>query len=83
MPVIDHPVHEHGIRDSEHRYGCHNRPARFVETVHSGNMQTSWPFRMSHECRYDRSNTDSACAGCKYANIGHKYVTRDEAVNAR
>lgn len=26
MPVEDTPVHPHGIRSSEHRASCHNKP---------------------------------------------------------
>ncbi len=80
MPVIDHPVHEHGMRDAEHRYSCHNR-APFRETV--TNRYTSWPFRMSRECRYDRSLSDGACAGCIYAGSGERYVAEQEAAKAR
>lgn len=71
MPVVDHPVHKHGVRDVEHRYGCWNR-APFKEIVKSGDH--SWPFRMSRECRYDRSLDDRACAGCIYAGSGERYV---------
>ena len=81
MPVIEHPVHRHGVRDVEHRYGCHNR-APFRETVE---VQDGWnadgtrrtvqaPFRMARECRYDRSLDDSACAGCMHAGSGEQYV---------
>ncbi len=66
MPVADHPIRQHGIRDAEHRYGCWNR-APFKEIVWHSNGGTSWPFVMSRDCRYDRSLDDSACAGCKHA----------------
>jgi hypothetical protein len=80
MPVIDHPVHRHGIRDVEHRYGCYNR-APFKEIVVTEGWQgvVSWPFRMSRECRYDRSLDDNACAGCFRAGSGERYVAEQEA----
>ena len=83
MPVIEHPVHEHGVRDAEHRYGCHNRPP-FKETVWLDHWlgQVSFPFRMSRECRYDRSLDDSACAGCRHAGSGERYVAEQTAKGA-
>lgn len=81
MPVADYPVHPHGIRNADYRYGCWNRPDRFKEVVTNG--VESWPFRMSHECRYDMSNTDTGCKDCKHADTGHKYVTEQEAQIAR
>jgi hypothetical protein len=77
MPVIDHPVHEHGVRDAEHRYGCWNR-APFKDIVEV--KGESWPFRMSRECRYDRSLDDNACAGCQRA--GSTYTTEQETQGA-
>ena len=83
MPVIYHPVHEHGVRDAEHRYGCHNRPP-YLETVTVEGWRgtVSWPFRMSRECRYDRSLDDSACAGCMHAGSGERYVAEQQAKGA-
>ena len=88
MPVIEHPVHEHGVRDAEHRYGCHNRPP-FRETVKvddggmvGGFVTAAWPHRMSRECRYDRSLSDSACAGCCHAGSGERYVAEQQAKGA-
>ena len=80
MPVIEHQVHQHGVRDAEHRYGCHNR-APYRETCTSSHGDT-WPFRMSRECRYDRSLDDSACAGCRHAGSGERYVTEQQAKGA-
>ena len=82
MPVIEHPVHQHGVRDADYRYGCHNRVA-FLDRVE---MQDGWnvegtrkvvavPFRMSGECRYDRSLSDSACFGCHRAGSGERYIS--------
>ncbi|WP_288081853.1 hypothetical protein [Pseudomonas sp.] len=89
MPVVEHPVHQHGVRDADYRYGCHNRPP-FRDTVC---VQDGWnddgtrrvveiPFRMSRECRYDRSLSDSACAGCHRAGSGEAYVAAQEAAIA-
>lgn len=74
MPVADHPVHASTIRDAEHRYGCHNRaPYRETSVVQDGwnddgtRRMINIRFRMSRDCRYDRSLDDSACNGCKHA----------------
>jgi hypothetical protein len=87
MPVADHPVHEHGVRDMEHRYGCHNRPP-FKEIVKLSDWRgwsgpVTWPFRMSRECRYDRSLDDNACAGCIHAGSGERYVIEQEKRGAK
>ena len=90
MPVIDHPVHPHGIRNADYRYGCHNRP-HFHEVIE---VQDGWHddgtrrtvkilFRMSTECRYDMSITDSGCKDCKHADTGHRYVKDQAAKGAR
>lgn len=48
MPVADHAIHPHGVRDAEHRYGCHNRaPFRETVTTEGWRGPVSWPFRMS------------------------------------
>ena len=81
MPVADHPVHQHGIRDADHRYGCYNgAPYRETMAVQDGwnadgtrRMKDS-PFRMSRDCRYDRAMTDSACAGCCWAQDHKEYT---------
>ncbi len=79
MPVADHAIHPHGVRDAEHRYGCHNRaPFRETVTTEGWRGPVSWPFRMSRECRYDRSLSDSACAGCMHAGSGERYVQEQE-----
>ena len=87
MPVIEHPVHQHGVRDAEHRYGCHNRaPMReWCEASSSNPFKVNaahWPFRMSRECRYDSSLSDSACAGCMHAGSGERYVAEQTAKGA-
>ena len=84
MPVVDHDVHEHGVRDAEHRYGCHNRPP-YKEAVrlYGWKGSVTFPFRMSRECRYDRSLSDSACAGCRHAGSGEAYVSNQELKGAK
>lgn len=79
MPVVDHPVHTHGVRDAEHRYGCWGR-APFKETVIAEGWRgsASWPHRFSRECRYDRSLSDSACAGCCHAGSGERYIQEQD-----
>ncbi len=75
MPVADHPVHPSGVVGAEHRYGCWNRPP-FKETItaESWKGSVSWPFRMSRECRYDKSLDDRFCAGCMHAGSGERYA---------
>lgn len=98
MPVVDHEVHPHGVRDDGHRYGCHNRPDEFEPAVW---LQDGWmpavidgeptrlprmidiEFRMSNECRYDRSETDPACAGCKHIGSGAEYIRTQEQGGAK
>lgn len=80
MPVVDHPVHQSVQRDANYRYGCFNRKP-FKETVVKEigwYDAVFWPFRMSRECRYDRSLSDSGCAGCKHAGSGERYVAEQE-----
>lgn len=77
MPVVDHPIHEHGVRDSDHRYGCFNRkPFKKTVVVENWKGVYRWPFVMSMECRYDNSLTDSRCAGCKHAGSGEAYIAQ-------
>ena len=89
MPVIEHPVHEHGVRDAEHRYGCWNRaPCKEAFVVQDGWRSEGYRrtvtllFRMSRECRYDRSLSDSACAGCRHAGSGERYVAEQQSRGA-
>lgn len=81
MPVADHPVHQHGVRDAEHRYSCHNRPP-FKEVVKHSQGGTSWPFRMSRYCMYDASLKDNACAGCMHAGSGERHFAEQQAKGA-
>ena len=83
MPVVEHPVHQHGVRDADYRYGCHNRaPYLDTVTVESWRGKVTWPFRMSKECRYDRSLDDSACSGCRRAGSGEAYIAEQEKKGA-
>jgi hypothetical protein len=64
MPVADHPIHPHGVRDADYRYGCYNR-APFRETCTNGTV--TWPHVFTRDCQYDRALDDGACAGCMHA----------------
>lgn len=84
MPVIDHPVHVHGVRDANYRYGCFNREP-WLDTVTVTDCcgrEYSWPNVFSRECRYDCSLTDNACAGCKHAGSGERYVAEQKALGS-
>lgn len=84
MPVVEHEVHTHGVRDDAHRYGCFNRKP-FREWCESSSLMDAshWPFRMSRECRYDRSETDPACKGCKHIGSGAEYIRTQEQGGAK
>lgn len=81
MPVVDVEVGRGSQRDEKHRYHCHNRPP-FNEVCTSSHGDT-WPFRMSHECRYDRSLSDRFCDGCCHAGSGERYIEEREAEGAK
>ena len=73
MPVAEVEVGLGSSVGQEHRYGCFNRPP-YKETVEHSQGGASWPFRMSRECRYDRSLSDRFCAGCKHAGSGEAWI---------
>lgn len=73
MPVAEVEVRKGSSVGSEHRYSCFNRSA-YKETVEHSQGGASWPFRMSRECRYDRSLSDRFCAGCKHAGSGEAWI---------
>ena len=73
MPVAEVEVRLGSSVDAEHRYRCHNRPP-YLETVQHSQGGASWPFRMSRECRYDRSLSDRFCQGCKHAGSGEAWI---------
>ena len=81
MPVVEVKVRPSSSVGPEHRYGCFNRPA-FKQTVESSHGET-WPYRMSNECRYDRSLSDRFCAGCKPAGTGQQYISKQNAKGAK
>ena len=94
MPVIDHGQHDSTKKDSQaHRYGCWNRPDKFEPLVLNmckiaGDgmvyaVREYYPHRMSHSCRFDGSETDPACAGCKYIGSGAEYIRRQEEGGAK
>lgn len=84
MPVVDHPVHISVMRDADYRYGCHNRaPFKEVVKVEGWRGEVSWPFVMARQCMYDRSLSDTACAGCKHAGSGERHAAEQEGAGAR
>ena len=82
MPVAEVEVRLGSSVDAEHRYGCFNRPAH-RETVEHSQGGASWPFRMSRECRYDRSLSDRFCAGCKHAGSGEAWIEANLKAGAK
>lgn len=79
MPVENHPVHEKTRIDNDYRYGCHNGDRNFTGYTAiqrfagtTGHEPIWWhsrikiPHVMSKECRYDMSDKDIACNGCKH-----------------
>lgn len=82
MPVVEVKVRPGSSVGPEHRYGCFNRPP-YRETVEHSQGGASWPYRMSNECRYDRSTKDSACAGCCHAGTGERYIAEQNAKGAK
>lgn len=74
-PVEDHEVHSRVKRGSDHRYGCHNRPrpAQGAWVASAKAYGGGHKFRMSSECRYDQSLSDTRCCGCKHRGSGEAY----------
>lgn len=81
MPVVEVKVRPSSSVGQEHRYGCFDRPT-FKQTVESSHGD-AWPYRMSNECRYDRSTKDSACAGCCHTGNGERYIAEQNAKGAK
>ena len=81
MPVVEVKVRPSSSVGPEHRYHCHNRPA-FKQTVESSHGET-WPYRMSNECRYDRSLSDRFCQGCKHAGSGEAWIEANLKAGAK
>lgn len=81
MPVVEVKVRPGSSVGPEHRYGCFNRPP-YRETVESSHGDT-WPYRMSNECRYDRSLSDRFCSGCKHAGSGEHYIAEQNDKGAK
>lgn len=48
------------------KYGCHNRQDMNRIVEHSQDKRMAWPHRMSTDCKYDKSQTDKYCSGCKH-----------------
>lgn len=89
MPVEDHAVHEKTRIEAQKPYGCHNLGRdmtgyhainRFAGTT--GHQPVWWlervriPHVMSRECRYDMSNGDPRCDGCRHRGSGEAYAKR-------
>lgn len=51
-------------------------------TVEGTRETVVMPFRMSSECRYDRSLSDQHCTGCVHAGSGESYVNEQERKGA-
>lgn len=75
MPVADHATHPKTIMAPDHKYQCHNRPHQFRPVCHGSDAYGTqlWPFRNSHECRYDMSLQDKCCTGCQHQGSGEAY----------
>jgi len=82
MPVAEVEVVPGSSVGHEHRYGCFNRPP-YHQTVEHSQGGASWPFRMSNECRYDRSLSDRFCAGCKHAGSGEAWIESNLKAGAK
>ena len=82
MPVAEVEVRLGSSVGPEHRYGCFNRPP-YHQTVEHSQGGASWPFRMSRECRYDRSLSDRFCAGCKHAGSGEAWIESNLKAGAK
>ena len=82
MPVAEVEVRLGSSVDAEHRYRCHNR-APYKQTVEHSQGGVSWPFRMSHECRYDRSLSDRFCQGCCHAGSGEAWIEANLKAGAK
>jgi len=81
MPVVEVVVRPGSSVGPEHRYSCLNRPA-FRQTVESSHGDT-WPYRMSNECRYDRSLSDRFFQGCKHAASGEAWIESNLKAGAK
>ena len=67
MPVIDHPIHPSTQKGEDFRYGCWNRePFKAGYVAHPWSIAKYIPHNMSTSCKYDLSNKDPNCQGCKH-----------------
>ena len=86
MPVLEHDVHEKVRIDTAHRYGCHSRigysggyyapDRRYYGTGGFDVVSALVENRMSKECRYDMSLSDTSCEGCPHRGSGEAYDKR-------
>jgi hypothetical protein len=76
MPVVDHEIHSMTQFNDTKRYGCHNRGAyagAYMAHPWAATGGKWTEYRMSRECRYDRSLKDPWCADCKHRGSGEAY----------
>ena len=89
MPVENHAVHTKTRIAADKPYGCNNLDRDMVgysapnrRAGANGYEPTFWmervkiPHVMSRECRYDMSNKDTRCDGCKHRGSGEAYADR-------
>lgn len=86
MPVLDHETHPSTQRGEDHRYGCWNKPRSTAKVSVKDGWQKLFGVPLwgqkrkliddfgSRECRYDMSEKDHRCHGCKQRGDGEKYV---------
>lgn len=79
MPVDDHPIHPSTQKGDDFRYGCWNGDREFLGYT-APNRQLDlvtgefvlyalWiDHKMSRDCRFDMSDTDPNCRGCKHVS---------------
>lgn len=51
--------------DRKPTHGCYNKESKDIVSHSSG--KSSWPFRMSTDCKFDARTTHELCKGCKHA----------------
>mgnify|MGYP000037580911 CR=1 FL=1 len=79
MAVLEHSVNPRVINTGQ-KYGCFNRPD-FQPVAYGAACYGSqaFPHVMSHDCRFDLSETDARCTGCHRVGQGKQY---DEMVRS-
>ncbi len=90
MPGLDYEVHELTRQDSDAKYGCNNRgefsagyyapDRKYLPDGRWFDTMTFIPHRMSTECRFDISLTDTKCNTCPRRGSGEAY---DKLIRSR